>query len=145
MPDEKKDPALDADILQSKADIREALRAAGKSVPDESSDNEIILPPDSTQQSEDDLDILDLDLDEPPINNNDTSIEGMDLDIPEADNSEASEGRIISFEESHQTPNAEVVNSMDGVFEQRYVGLVVTPAFTPNRVIVLSQVAMLTG
>lgn len=35
MPDEKKDHSLDADILQGKADILKALRAAGKLVPED--------------------------------------------------------------------------------------------------------------
>ena len=61
MPDEKKDHDLDADILQSKADILKALRAAGKPTPNEP-DNLPEQPAEmfSEEDSLSDADIIDL-------------------------------------------------------------------------------------
>jgi hypothetical protein len=81
MPDEKKDHDLDADILQGKADILKALRAAGKTVGSDSDALTQQSPPSLSSQEPEDEEIL---------------------EIPEGESSDDDGVRIIPFEESVQ-------------------------------------------
>ena len=104
MPDEKKDHDLDADILQSKADILKALRAAGKPAsnePDASPEQPSELL--SEEDSLDEVDIFDLPDDEsehaelePP------TPDELISDFPEEELIEEEPIRIVPFEESQQ-------------------------------------------
>ena len=95
--DEKKNRDLDADILQGKADILNALRAAGKLAPDGSAAN----TDKTSEESLDDFEIIDIKGDE-----SETITEDSDEPIawPEDEETPTTErGRIVSFEEAKQT------------------------------------------
>jgi len=114
MPDEKKDHDLDADILQSKADILKALRVAGKPTPNESDTipeqpAEIL----SEEDSLDEADIIDLPDDE-------SELDVLEESTPDELISEFPEDepiRIVSFEESKQhngstdSPSSDIIES----------------------------------
>ena len=114
MPDEKKDHDLDADILQSKADILKALRAAGKPTsnkPDTTPEQtaEIL----SEEDSLDEADIIDLPDDE-------SELDVLEESTPDELISEFPEDepiRIVSFEESKQyngstdSPSSDIIES----------------------------------
>ena len=104
MPDEKKDHDLDADILQSKADILKALRAAGKPTPNKPDTNseqssKLLSEEDSLSEA----DIIDLTEDEsehPEIE--DLTADELISDFPEEELIEEAGVRIMPFEQSQQ-------------------------------------------
>ncbi|MHC4288080.1 MAG: hypothetical protein ACYSSJ_07260 [Planctomycetota bacterium] len=104
MPDEKKDHDLDADILQSKADILKALRAAGK--PTSNEPDTIPEQPAEILSEEDslsDADIIDLPDDESELDVLEESTpDELISDFPEEETIEEADVRIMPFEESQQ-------------------------------------------
>ncbi|MHC5086521.1 MAG: hypothetical protein ACYSN9_01760, partial [Planctomycetota bacterium] len=101
MSDEKKDHDLDADILQSKADILKALRAAGKPTPNRPDTNSEVsskLPPEEDTLNK--ADIIDLTDDEPE--SEDFIADELISDFPEDELTEEPAVRIMPFEESQQ-------------------------------------------
>jgi chromosome segregation ATPase len=94
--DEKKDRNLDADILQGKADILNALRAAGKLVPETDMDNAV-------GDTGEDIEIFDLP-DEPE--NIEQDLNEVIALTEEEETSESVSGRTASFEEEAPAPAA---------------------------------------
>ena len=119
MSDENKDRDLDADILQGKADILEALRAAGKAVPNEpdTGSDELV------EESLDDLDILDIKDDETGIvYPEEVGPDEAILQPSEGETAESIPAGVISFEETQQnngsaevpeTPTAESIDTSE--------------------------------
>ena len=117
MPDEKKDHDLDADILQSKADILEALRAAGKPTsnkPDTSSEqpSEVLSEEDSLSEA----DIIDLADDESEhAEIEDITADELISDFPEEELLEESAVQIVSLEESQQSNDSSDNSSSESI------------------------------